>query len=94
MVRSIFFSHRVLQQWKSADVREISPVWHQGLVLQARRGAMVTAEQPLGSKLPKPLMAVVFLERKGSKEKGFSLCPVLEVCVLSKIPEISVSCMF
>lgn len=29
-------------------------------------------------------MAVVFLERKGSKETAFSSCPVVEVCVLSK----------
>lgn len=90
VVSSIFFSHRELQQWRSADVGEIPPVWHQGLALQARRGAMVAAEQAAGSKWPKPLMAAVFSGRNGSEETGFSSCPVVEVWY----PKVSFSSMF
>lgn len=55
VVSSIFFSHRVLQQWQSAEMREIPPVWHQGLALQARRGAMVAAEEAVVPNSPNPL---------------------------------------
>lgn len=86
VVRSIFFSHRVLQQWKIRWFKRDSSSleWRfdfankKGSHCSCRTGLLVPNE-------PKPLMAVVFLERKGSEETGFSLCPVIEACVLCKI---------
>lgn len=86
VVSSIFFSHRVLQQWKSADVRDsCSLASRSGFA--SKQGSHGSCS---GSKWPKTLLAAVFLGRKGSEETDFSSCPVVEVWY----PKVSFSSMF
>lgn len=89
MVSSIFFSHRVLQQWKSADVRDSSSLASRfGFASkQGSRGSCRTGwwfqmtQNPSGSRV---------LGEKRLRRNRFNSCPVVEVWH----PKVSFSSMF